>query len=357
MVYTAGKNKKDTNANVKTNKKKKGKRKHSKLIIKNEITPNFELEPTPPGIKMQRQMNCNPANRNDTVQETSCYTEDVLNQIKDAYNQNNEKELQITSTDPKYIWWELRKRLDHCEQEDCWLREIQDKDVKKQIDNIIFAPDRPNEWNKDPVSWLSNYDIASVLRQYEVSHPTFKLLGPSSIDYDTKLGDGECVWNDLCKISLNNLVKSGKRKLGIVFNLDKHNQPGSHWVSLFVDLDNNVIFYYDSATNSIPREVTRLKNNIIAQGKDMIPRINFRYIHNDHQHQTTNTECGMYCLFFIISWLTMSVDKRIVNKSISRLTGGKNKRLISDDLIRLFTKPGITDKMMIECRKLYFNKK
>jgi hypothetical protein len=308
-------------------------------------------------VRNFKSMNCNPVVDDKTAVKGSCYTEDALNEIKDAYNDSHEREIHITATDPKYIWLELRKRLTDCKAEDCWLSLIKNPDTRRKLDNIMFAPDQPNEWNQDPIAWLSNYDIAAVLRQYEKSHTHFKLLGPTAIDYDTRLGDGKCVWNDLCKLSLSELMADGKRKLGVVFNLDKHYQSGSHWVSMFVDLDRHVIFYYDSAVNPVPREVSRLKNEIIRQGKALDTPIRFNYIQNDYSHQTTNTECGMYCLFFIITWLTEEIDRRVASKHASKITGGKTKRLTIDDLIKLFTQPGINDNMMIEYRRIFFNKK
>ena len=35
-------------------------------------------------------------------------------------------------------------------------------------------------------------------------------------------------------------------QIGIVFNLDKHDQEGSHWVSMFIDLKRDGIYYFDS---------------------------------------------------------------------------------------------------------------
>ena len=303
-------------------------------------------------------MNCNPVVNKKTPVENSCYTTEALNEIKNAYNSNPEHEIKIKENDPKYIWLELRKRLDHCSREDCWLKEIKNKEIRRQVDSIMFAPDRPNEWDKDPVSWLSNYDIAAVLKQYEKSHPNFKLLGPSAIDYDSKFSDGQCVWNDLCSLSLNDLIHNGKRKLGVVFNLAKHYQPGSHWVSVFADLDKQIIFYYDSAMNPVPREVTRLKNELIRQGKLLDDPINFKYMRNNYQHQQTNTECGMFCLFFIITWLTEKIDDEIAKKHVSKIIGGGNYTKINiDELITLFMKPGINDEMMILYRNILFNKK
>ena len=85
--------------------------------------------------------------------------------------------------------------------------------------------------------------------------------------------------------------------------------------------------------------------------------INFDYIQNDYSHQTTNTECGMYCLFFIITWLTQRVDKSIMDKSEHKMIGGRRVKISFEELIKMFTKPGINDKMMMRFRDVYFNKK
>lgn len=298
-----------------------------------------------------KKMNCNPGSK--SAIKGSCYTGTALNHIKAAYNKgHNDK---IYSTTPKEIWTELRNRLTECPREDCWLKQLKDSETRRQLDDVLFAPDRPNEWDTNPVAWLSNYDIAAVLRQYEKSHPEFKLLGPSSIDYDTIIYDGKCVWNDLCRLSLQNLIYRNKRKLGIVFNLDKHDGPGTHWVSMFVDLDNRVIYYYDSALNAVPQEISRLKRELIKQGKELSDPIHFDYMQNEIGHQTTNTECGMYCLFFIITLLTQRLDSQINRK----LQGGGDGRKKKDffELLNIFNKPGLNDDLMMSFRNRYFNKK
>ena len=306
-------------------------------------------------VTMKDKPTCNPSIKSKRVSKTSCYTDDVLNKIKKAYNKSHSQDKQITSTKPDELLSDLEDKLDHCEKEDCWLKEITDPDTRREINQMTFAPKKPSEWKQDPNAWLSNFDIAAVLRQYEKAHTDFKLLGPSSIDYDTKLKEdgGRCVWDDLCKLSLQKLLKQGKTKLGIVFNLDKHDQPGSHWVSMFVDLEDGIIFYYDSAMNTVPTEITRLKDEIISQGKQLDNPIKFKYIKNKIAHQDTNTECGMFSLFFIVTFLTKKIDKRI----FTELKGGgcKSRILTNKDVVRLFTKPTIDDDIMIQYRNIFFN--
>lgn len=296
------------------------------------------------------KMNCNPVVEKTKLQN-SCYTPEALEHVKHAYNSSHEDKVLAIETEE--VWEELRDKITECPREDCWLDQIKDPDTRVQLDNVLFAPDRPQEWDKDPVSWLSNYDIEAVLKQYERSHPEFKLLGPSAIDYDTKLGD-RCVWDDLCRLSLSNLIRRNKRKLGIVFNLDKHDGPGTHWVAMFVDLDDSKIVYFDSALNSVPHEVSRLKREIIKQGRQLDDPIHFEYIQNKVSHQNTNTECGVFCLYFIITMLTRKLDPDM-NRQLCGNSSRKKKDF--NEVLKIFMNKGLTDDMMVRYREKYFNKK
>jgi hypothetical protein len=292
-------------------------------------------------IKKTNKMNCSPMVDGETPTKETCYTKDILMKIKAAYNEKRDTNDQITTYDPNEIWHELKRRLTHCPKEDCWLKELKDDQMRKDIDELVFAPDQPPEWKSNPDEWLSNFDIEKVLKQYEKKHKDFKLFGPSAIDYDTILSDGKCVWEDLCKFSLQSLINRGKTKFGISFNLDKHHQPGSHWVSLFVDVKHALIFFYDSALNPMPSHIDRLKNDIIKQGKELTKPIQFKFIQNTHAHQRSNTECGMYSLFFIITFLTGKTEFK------------KNMTMV--DKCKLFTKRTIPDKYVPKFRDLYFN--
>ena len=39
----------------------------------------------------------------------------------------------------------------------------------------------------------------------------FSILGPSPIDYDTHLFNGQCVWEDLCHFNLKEAIKEKKK--------------------------------------------------------------------------------------------------------------------------------------------------
>lgn len=153
-------------------------------------------------------MNCSPMVQQSKL-HFSCYTPNILELIKKEYNASHPA-TPIETNDPTEIWKELKTRI-QCEKEDCWLNQIKDERLRKQIDRYIFAPDSPPSWEKNPNEWLSNYDILNVLEQYEQTYSHFEFLGPSPIDFDTKIGNG-CVWRELCDFQLSSYLHKGKEK-------------------------------------------------------------------------------------------------------------------------------------------------
>lgn len=289
-------------------------------------------------VEKEKPMNCSPMIGKKSI-HNSCYTPDILVTIRNAYNDANPNN-KIETDKPTQIWKELNTRLTKCKTEDCWLNQLKDENLKKKIDRYIFAPDKPYEWNDNPNEWLSNFDIFNVLEQYEITYPNFDFIGPTPIDFDTILYKSKCVDNDLCRINMKNMLKKGKTKIGIIFNLDKHDKSGSHWVSLFADLDEHIIFYFDSAGSRVPKEIHKLAMRIKTQCKDM--GIPMRFIQSyPAEHQDGTTECGMYSLFFIITMLT-----------------GKtafHDKMTTKDKIELFKKHKIPDDYVEQYRNIYFN--
>ena len=144
-----------------------------------------------------KRMNCNPRTSGKTSVADSCLTNDVLVQLKTSFNATH-LDKPIVVTEPKSIWIDLKKKLKTCDKEDCWLDTIADPLVRRKLDKLSFAPDHPSSWNKDPDEWLSNFDIADVLKQYEETYKNFVFLGPTPIDFDTRLPEngGDCVWEE-----------------------------------------------------------------------------------------------------------------------------------------------------------------
>ena len=103
------------------------------------------------------------------------------------------------------------------------------------MEKYLFSPRSPESWKNGPKEWLTNHDINNVLNQYEYEYDLFEFVGPSFINFNDKLGNS-CVDNEVCNLNLQEQIDDGKQRIGIIFNLDRHDQPGSHWVSLFIDV-------------------------------------------------------------------------------------------------------------------------
>jgi len=288
-----------------------------------------------------RPMNCSPTVKGKTPVAESCFTDEILFTLKEYYNKHH-KENGIVATDPKGIWIELKNKLSTCSKEDCWLSEIDDPLVRTKIDQFIFAPDRPSDWKTN--AWLSNLDIVAVLRQYEKSNKNFKILGPTPINFDSRLPElnGSCVWEDLCNFSLSEYLAKGITKLGVVFNLDKYGKKGSHWVSMFMDLEDKFIFYLDSAGDRIKKPIHKFVKRVIKQAKELPEPMKMEFYQNcPTEHQMGESECGMYALYFIITMLTGETEKL--------------KFINADDKIKFFKNKRIPDQYVNKYRKIYFN--
>jgi len=292
----------------------------------------------------QNKMNCNPLVENRTISESTCYTSDILIRIRNEYNKTHSTKEQIKTKNPKQIWKILKKRLHTCEKEDCWLKEIKDDTLRKQIDEYIFAPDSPPEWEKNPNEWLSNFDILNVLDQYEKKYKNFKFIGPAPIDFDKNIEGygGNCVTAELCHFSIEKQMKDNINKIGIIFNTDDHTKGGSHWISMFIDLEEKYMYYFDSVGNDIPKEIDIFKDRVIKEAVNLDSPLQIDFYKNyPTSHQMSNTECGMYSLFFIITMLTNKTEF--------------NNKMTMKDKLDLFSKEKIPDKYIEKYRKIYFN--
>ena len=211
----------------------------------------------------------------------------------------------ITSNDTKEIWEHLKNFfIKSCNKESCWINKLVKgtKFEKELLDS--FAPESPNDWQKNPNQWLSSIDILDVMSQYEKAYKCFDFIGPSPIDFDTRKLYGECVWDELCNFSLREQIKLGKNKIGIIFNTDPHDKPGQHWISMFINIKKKKIFFFDSTGDKPVDEIMALVDRIKEQGLNLSPKMNFHFDSNEGiEHQYGNTECGIYSLYFIVHML------------------------------------------------------
>lgn len=211
----------------------------------------------------------------------------------------------VNTTTDAYLWDQLKNGMKSnykCETEFCTVKKLPglSENERKEMADNFFRPEKPKKWDKKPTEWLDSYNIEDVMKQYETANPSFDFIGPVPIDFDAKDENaatwGKCIVNELCRLDLKECAKKGKTKIGIIFNLDPHDEPGSHWVCAFINLEKSEAYYFDSYGYAPPDEISRLLKRCKDQGCKNV-------YYNDIRHQRKGSECGMYSLFVIICLL------------------------------------------------------
>ena len=244
-------------------------------------------------------MNCAPANKS---KDHTCYSRDQL--IKIASSLNQKKNAGISLKKSKNALWEsIRKTLfPVCTTEWCWLDHI---DTDKKMKEETFRPAMPVEWVKNKYEWLSTTDIQDVMVQYEKEYDNFRFFGPVPVDCPKD------IYCELTDLDIKGLKSKGVDYIGVVFNLDRHDQSGSHWVALYINIPKSLITYYDSTASEPPEDIKYFINMVgIKLGKHV-------YECNKKRHQYGGSECGMYSMNFLIESLKGKTLMDIENKVIT----------------------------------------
>ncbi len=274
------------------------------------------------GKPLVPKSSCAPYKKTD---EISCYETKELEMLRSKFNSSHPENQIPSGLSRKELWKRLfssMKSKESCKTEYCWAR-------KYGVGKDNFRPELPEEWKEKPTTWLSNFDIDAVMKQYEKAFPEFIYLGTVPIDFDKKVSTGQCIVNKICHISLKELKSRGKSKIGAIFNLDRHDQPGSHWVAMFYNISDGDIFYWDSYGMKPPKEVAALMKRLEKQAHELncdqickTPRLFF----NNIRHQRKYSECGMYSIYFITELLQ------------GRDFGDVIKTIVPDDTVNSYRK-------------------
>jgi len=203
---------------------------------------------------------------------------------------------------------------------------------KEALRKEYLRPRYPKEWLQDEDQWLDNFQIASVMKQYEEAYPWFHFMGALPIDFsapDPYLADKtkkQCMNPEMCSLNLAAEHARGIRAIGIIFNLDPHFKGGSHWVALYIDIHNlkkPIVGYSDSYGYEPPKLIARLMKSLTLQA----PAIKLAF--NARRFQKSESECGMYSMYFIIC-------------------------MIHGIPFKQFCKDAVPDEFMLELRKVLF---
>lgn len=280
--------------------------------------------------KNTRKLNLNLCSPRKEKETFTCFTKPSLKKIIKYWNEYySDDKISIESSDTRAkLWWKINKKMSKvCDNEYCWLSQpfISSKEevsssrlnVDETKDNVSndFRPRMPSKWLQNKNEWLTTSDIENVMNQYMKKYDDFIFIGAVPIDFDKVMTPGICVVNELCKIKIAKLLKKGIQKIGIVFNLDPHDEPGSHWVSFFTNLKTGEINYFDSYGYKPPNEVIKLVKRLKQQGQEN--NIRMKYSYNSNRHQYKNSECGVYSIFFIENMLEGKKFKPFCKQKVS----------------------------------------
>jgi hypothetical protein len=258
------------------------------------------------------------------IKLANAYNEHCINtKINDNIKLYDNMELSQPEKYKLYLLYEIGKRFKGNQYE--WIKhksiEFLNEQDKEELEYNIFRPVGPKGKN----TWLSTVDINFAVAQYENKYKDFKFLGAVPIDF----ADLDNL--PFKTLNFNDLYKNGIKRIGVIFNLDEHYKSGSHWVSLFADLEKGQIYFSDSY--ALPPE-KRIKDfiskiEVFLKNNRNITNPDVRY--NKTRHQKGNSECGVYSINFIL-------------------------RLLKGKTFDHITKTRIPDNEINTCRIKYFRK-
>jgi len=264
---------------------------------------------------------CAPDKKNTRL---TCFSLNSLQKIAKELNKKKKlkgnSKITIKNKPKSVLLKEIKQKLS-CEVtvDICVLKKQKffNKELEKEIQKT-FKPVGPLNHN----AWLWTSHIEKVMNQYERKYKDFEFMGPYPIDFDY-------IFKEIATLDINKISKKIK-KIGIIFNTDVSTGKGEHWISLFIDLENRTICFFDSVGEKPPVQIWRLIKRIEKQSSKSIAPL--KVIVNQKKYQYFNSACGVFSLWFIIS--------RLKGRSCDFLFN-MNKKLINDRTIN-------------ERRKLYF---
>ena len=195
----------------------------------------------------------------------------------------------------KLLWKALRDRFaPYChDDEACWLDNVDISRQLKQVSptayNILNHFTLKPKGTKKKNGWLSTTEIDYVMTQYEqVFDGFFKYIGCFPSDY-----------YKLSPYDFPDEILDNYERAAIVFNLDESHQKGSHWIAVYFDIDKvtgqRVVEYFDPTGHPPNKNL-----------EDFLAHPYFEdalIVISKKPHQRSNTECGVYSLFYILERL------------------------------------------------------
>jgi hypothetical protein len=239
---------------------------------------------------------------------------DEVEALRKAYNKEHPREKPIPKS--SHVWQDITKRL----------KDVCDEGTQACVVHaLVKKPSAPSSWTNNGAEWLSSDDIDKSQEYYAEIVPNYYYVGSVPIDFDLHKDTGKCIVSSLCSLRIDELYKSGYRKVGIVFNTDPHDGPGEHWIAAFVDFRDRIrtphMTYFDSYAEEPEPEIQKLMQRWKKQVDDMkIFKKPMELRYNSLRHQFKDAQCGMYCIYFLhCSLFNIPMDERVPDDIIMRM--------------------------------------
>lgn len=258
-------------------------------------------------------------------QNNTCFTLEQLMEMAAAYNRYVAKHklaakqshiskasfIQI-KPDKRYLLQELRQRFkdvcgdnEVCITKQAFMNSIV-KEMREELEYFTFRPEGP----RNSTEWLSTFDINKYMIQYQNLYPDFVFLGAVPLDCE------KYSFCSLFQLDFDKFRRQGVNYLGVIFNLDRYGDDGSHWVALFIDMKKGEINFCDSNGKPPRSDIQSFINRFMqywqnTTGKKAI------YWYNKIPYQMDNSECGVYSGNFIIRRLAGESFDSVVNNYLS----------------------------------------
>jgi hypothetical protein len=184
--------------------------------------------------------------------------------------------------------------------------------INKSLENI--KPKGPFNSTK----WLSNADLDNVLKSYQKQYPKFKF-------YPSCLMNESFTSIDLYQDIISDDVDSVACVVNTTEVCSGSGSCGEHWVCIYMEKTSSAITleFFNSAGSPPPPKVLRMfktaVDNMRGDTRTIVEKL------TQCPHQQNDTECGVYCLYFIRS--------RLEGIAFERFT---NSTMISDEAMIMF---------------------
>jgi len=229
-----------------------------------------------------------------------CSSDETIIKIKNILKHNHKiPDLTSDFITSKEIIITAAKKETNCDSESCVLTS---DFIKKKLGNSVvekeletrFKPKGPYDNNE----WLDNFNIDCVLKQNMQKYPDFCAIPFQMIDFEKKK-------TELATIDLPDKIKNGCKYMAVVLNTDISSGKGKHWFAIFMDFsgDPYTLEYFNSSGN-LP--LHQIRTWQLATKKILEKAMNIKVeciIVSPNEIQKSDSECGVFCLWFILSRL------------------------------------------------------